>query len=62
MHPLLLHPNPNTNNLPPSLPIPPIICSNNTMIMISLAQMTYSDKCGSLRNVDIFNLPLGSGP
>ena len=40
---------------------PPIICSNSTMIMISLAQMKQSIGYGSVRNDDIFNLLLGSG-
>ena len=39
---------------------PPIICSNSTMIMRSLAQMKQSIGYGSVRN-DIFNLLLGSG-
>ena len=40
---------------------PPIICCNNTMIMISLTQMRQSNGCGSARDDDIFNLHLGSG-
>ena len=40
---------------------PPIICSNSTMIMRSLAQMKQSIGYGSVRNDDIFNLLLGSG-
>ena len=40
---------------------PPIICSNSTMIMRSLAQMKQSIEYGSVRNDDIFNLLLGSG-
>ena len=39
----------------------PIICSNNTMIKVSLLQMKQSDKYGSERNDRIFNLHLGSG-
>ena len=39
---------------------PPIICSNSTMIMRSLAQMKQSIGYGSVRNDDIFNLLLGS--
>ena len=38
-----------------------IICSNNTMIMISLTRMRQSNGCGSVRNDEIFNLHLGSG-
>ena len=53
---------PNINKPPPIFPIPPpIICSNNTMIKISLAQIRQSDGCESVKNDEIFNLHLGSG-
>ena len=39
----------------------PIICNNNTMDMEFLVQMRQSNKCGSVRNNEIFNLHLGSG-
>ena len=37
---------------------PPIICSNNKMAMISLAQIRQSDGCGSVRNDEIFSIQL----
>ena len=63
------HPLPPTQTLismnhPPPTPQPshpPIICCNNTMIIISLAQIRQSDGCGSVRNDEIFNSQLGSG-
>ena len=42
----------------PSHPL--IICSNNTMILISLAQMRLSNGCVTVRNDNIFNLHLES--
>ena len=48
----------------PPLPLTfpsPIICSNETTIMIPLAQIRQSDGCGSVSNNEIFNLHLGSG-
>ena len=45
------------STFPPS----PIIYSNNTMIMISLAQIRQSNGCRSLRKDDIFKLHLRSG-
>ena len=48
-----------TNQSKPAYP--PIICSNNTMIMISLSQMKQSKGCGRIKNDKIFNLHLGSG-
>ena len=55
------HQNSNINEPPPNLPILLIICSKNTMILISLAQMGQSNGCESVRNDEIFNLYLGSG-
>ena len=46
---------------PPTYPISASICNNNTMGIEFLVQMKQSDKCGSVRNDDIFNLHLGSG-
>ena len=40
---------------------PPIIHNNNTMDTEFQVQMRQSNKCGSVRNDDIFNLHLGSG-
>ena len=45
----------------PHLSHSPIICNNNTMDTELLVQMRQSDKCGGVRNDDIFNLHLGSG-
>ena len=45
----------------PHLSHPPNICNNNTMDIKFLVQGRQSDKCGSVRNDDIFNLHLGSG-
>ena len=45
----------------PHLSHSPIICNNNTMDIEFLVQMRQSDKCGGVRNDDIFNLHLGSG-
>ena len=39
----------------------PIIDNNNTMDTEFLVQMRQSNKCGSVRNDEIFNLHLGSG-
>ena len=44
----------------PHLPHP-MIHNNNTMDIDILIQMTPSNKCGSARNDEIFNLHLGSG-
>ena len=46
-HSLSPFPNPNINQEPP------IICSNKTMMMISLPQMRKSSRCGSLKNDEI---------
>ena len=40
---------------------PATICNNNKINIEFLVQMRQSDKCGSVRNNDIFNLHLGSG-
>ena len=45
----------------PHLSHPPIIHNNNTMDTEFLVQMRQSNKCGSVRNDEIFNLHLGSG-
>ena len=45
----------------PTYLIPPIIDNNNTMDTEFLVQMRQSNKCGSVRNDEIFNLHLGSG-
>ena len=51
-HPLSLLPHPVINQ-------PPLtICKNNTMNIEFLVQMRQYDKCGSVRNDDIFNLHL----
>ena len=58
------HPHPGMNQ-PPPLPHlchPPIIHSNNTMTIDTefLVQTRQSNKCGSAKNDEIFNLHLGS--
>ena len=45
----------------PHLSHPPIIYNNNTMDTEFLVEMRQSNKCGSLRKDEIFNLHLGSG-
>ena len=45
----------------PHLSHPPIIHNNNTMDTEFQVQMRQSNKCGSVRNDEIFNLHLGSG-
>ena len=57
----LTHPHPNINQPPPTYPIPPIICNNNTMGMAFLVQIRQPNKCVSVRNDEIINLHLGSG-
>ena len=37
---------------------PPIICNNNTINIEFLVQMRLSDKCGSVRNDDIFKVTI----
>ena len=59
-HPVSPHPQPVKNQPPSTYPIP-TICNNNTMDIEFPVQMRQSDKCGSVRNGDIFNLHLGSG-
>ena len=45
----------------PHLSHPPIIHNNNAMDTEFVVQMRQSNKCGSVRNDEIFNLHLGSG-
>ena len=59
-HPLSHHPNPDMKQPPPPIPSP-IIHNNNIMDTEFLVQMRQSDKCGSVRNDETFNLHLGSG-
>ena len=62
-HPFInIHPDPNINQPPPPThpPPPPIIHNNNTMDTKFLVQMRQSNKCGSVKNNEIFNLHLGS--
>ena len=59
----ILKRNGNQNNLPSTIPHlthPYIICNNNTMNMVFLVQMRQLNKCGSVRNKEIFSLHLGS--
>ena len=49
------------NEQPSHLSHPPIIHNNNTMYTEFLVQMRQSNKCGSVKNDEIFNLHLGSG-
>ena len=65
-HSLSPHPHPDMNQPTPTYPIPhlshpPIIQNNNTMDTEFQVQMRQSNKCGSIRNDEIFNLHLGSG-
>ena len=60
-HPLSPHPHPDMNQPPRTYPIPLIIHNNNTMDTEFLVQMRQSNKCGSVRNNEIFNLHLESG-
>ena len=54
------HPHPDRNQ--PLSPIPsPIVYNDKTMNIEFLVQMRQSNKCGSVRNDEIFNLHLGSG-
>ena len=48
--PLSPHPNPNKNEPPPTFPSS-ITWSNNTMIMISLAQTRQCNGCGSVTKI-----------
>ena len=59
-HPLTL---PTTwyESTSPHLSQPTIIHNNNTMDTEFLVQIRQSNKCGSVRNDEIFNLHLGSG-
>ena len=54
-------PTPWYKSTTPHLFHPPIIHNNNTMNTEFLVQMRQSNKCGSVRNDEIFNLHLGSG-
>ena len=60
IHPLSPHPNPDMKQTP-HLSHPPIIHNNNILDTEFQVQMRQSDKCGSVRNNEIFNLHLGSG-
>ena len=63
-HPLAPNPHPDINQTPfhpPTYSMPPIIHNNNTMDTEFLVQMRECNKCGSIRNDEIFNLHLGSG-
>ena len=59
-HPLCSHPHPDMNQPRPPI-LSPIIHNNNTMDTEFLVQMRQSNKSGSVRNDEIFNLHLGSG-
>ena len=54
------HPHPDINQPPPTYPIPPsfIITMQWTEFLV---QMRQSNKYGSVRHDEIFNLHLGSG-
>ena len=56
-----IRPTPWYESTTPILCHPPIIDNNNTMDTEVLVQMRQSNKCGSVRNDEIFNLHLGSG-
>ena len=61
-HPLSSPPKPwYESTTPLHLSHPPIIDTNNTMDTEFLVQMRQSNKCGSVRNDEIFNLHFGSG-
>ena len=60
-HLLYPHPHADINQPPPTYPIPAIIHNNNAMDTQFLVQMRQSNKCGSVKNDEIFNLHLGSG-
>ena len=61
-HPLSPHPHSDMNQPPdPHLFTSLIIYKNNRMDTEFLVQMKQFDKCGSIRNDEIFNLHLGSG-
>ena len=55
------NPYPDMNQPPPHVSHSPIIHKNNIMDTEFLVQMRQSNKCGSARNDEIFNLHLGSG-
>ena len=60
-HPLYPHRHPDMNQPPRNLSHPFIIYNNKTMDTESLVQIRQSNKCGSVRNDQIFNLHLGYG-
>ena len=59
--PLVAPPTPWYESTTPHLSLSLIIHNNNTMNTQLLVQMRQSNKCGSVRNDEIFNLHLGSG-
>ena len=59
-YPLSAHPHPDELTTP-NLCHPTIIHKKNTMDTEFLVQMRQSNKCGSVRNHEIFNLHFGSG-
>ena len=59
-YPLSAHPHPDESTTP-NLCHPTIIHKKNTMDTEFLVQMRQSNKCGSVRNHEIFNLHFGSG-
>ena len=59
-HPLSPHPHPDINQPLPHVSHPPIIHNNNTMCTEFQVQMRQSNKCGSERDDEIFNLHLAS--
>ena len=59
-HLLSPHPHLDKNQPPGTYSIPPVIHNNNKMDTEFLVQMRQSNKCGSIRNDEIFNLHLGS--
>ena len=62
-HPLSFHPHPDMNQPCPPLHLfhPHIIPKNNRMDTEFLRQLKLSNKCGSVRNDEPFNLHMGSG-
>ena len=61
MRPPVAPPTPWYDSTTPHLSHPSIIHNNNIMDTEFLVQMRQSNKCGSVRNDEIFNLHLGSG-
>ena len=60
-HPLYPHRHPDMKQPPPNLSHPLIIYNNKTMDTECLVQIRQCNKCGSVRNDQIFNLHLGYG-